>query len=49
MKAKMLSFANSYFSESGLFNELRAIQIKNALPSGLCAKRLSSPSLPGRF
>jgi hypothetical protein len=29
MKAKLLSFAFIYFSESGLFNELRPIQIKN--------------------
>jgi hypothetical protein len=32
----MLSFANVYFFESGLFNGLRPIQIKNFLLSVLC-------------
>jgi hypothetical protein len=32
MKAKLLSFAFFYFSESGLFNGLRTIQIKKSLP-----------------
>jgi hypothetical protein len=31
MKAKMLAFAISYFSESSLFNELRSIQIEKIL------------------
>jgi hypothetical protein len=48
MKAKLLSFIFFYFFESGLFNGLRAIQIKNSVPSLAPAKRsgLSHPSSP---
>jgi hypothetical protein len=45
MKAKWLSFTIAYFLESGLFNELRPIQIKKFLaPSlGLCTTSVLSP------
>jgi hypothetical protein len=38
MKAKLLSFAFFYFSESGLFNGLRTIQIKKSLPVSHCVQ-----------
>jgi hypothetical protein len=50
MKAKRLSFAFICFLESGLFNELRPIQIKKLLPpSAGCSDLFPSdaPSLDG--
>src|ERR1700678_1819029 len=50
MKAKRLSFAFICFLESGLFNELRPIQIKKLLPASTgCSGLFSSdaPSLDG--
>jgi hypothetical protein len=50
MKAKRLSFAFICFLESGLFNELRPIQIKKLLPASTgCSSLFSSdaPSLDG--
>jgi hypothetical protein len=41
MKAKSLSFAFIYFSESGLFNGLRRIQVKK---SGLVSSSLQNVS-----
>jgi hypothetical protein len=39
MPAKTLAFASSNFSESGLFNELRRIQIKNLSRGALTGAR----------
>jgi hypothetical protein len=38
MKAKLLSFVFISFSESGLFNELRPIQIKKSLSSPFASR-----------
>src|ERR1700677_3834161 len=47
MKAKRLSFAFICFLESGLFNELRPIQIKKLLsPSPGCSVPFSSDASP---
>ena len=45
MKAKSLSFTNVYFFESGLFNELRPIQMKKFLAPylGLCTTSVLPP------
>jgi hypothetical protein len=41
MKAKLLSFIFIYFSESGLFNGLRPIQIKKSVPRFLPRTEMS--------
>jgi hypothetical protein len=43
MKAKSLSFAFVYFSESGLFNALRAIQIRKFGLLSQVARQTSQP------
>src|ERR1700742_1638793 len=49
MRAKLLSFIFISFSESGLFNALRAIKIKNSFPSRLASQVVRGSGLSSPF